>query len=43
MTVRVRINGREFTLSWEEFEKINTYHCIDILDIREKGGSYATA
>ena len=42
MSVKVRINGREFTFEWSEFEKISTHHCIEILDIRE-GGAYVAA
>lgn len=46
MSVKVRINGREFTLSWSEFEKasarLSAHTCIDILDIRE-GGAYVAA
>lgn len=43
MSVRVRINGREFTLSWPEFENLNTPYCVDILEIRKNGGVYAAA
>lgn len=43
MEVKVRINGRIFTLSWSEFERLTTPYCIDILSIREKGGAYAAA
>ena len=35
MSVKVRINGREFTLSWEEFEKafFNSTSCIEVINI----------
>ena len=46
MSVKVRINGREFTLSWSEFEKVSARAglttCIDILSIAE-GGAYVAA
>ena len=42
MSVKVRINGRIFTFSWAEFEKLTTAYCIEILDIRE-GGAYVAA
>ncbi len=46
MSVQVRINGREFTLSWSEFEKVSARigltTCIDILAIRG-GGAYVAA
>lgn len=41
MSVKIRINGREFTLDWSEFEKMNTSHCVEILEIRENGVVYA--
>lgn len=41
MSVKVRINGREFTLSWSEFEKATARlamkHVIEILDIKTGG------
>ena len=41
MSVKVRINGREFTLSWSEFEKatarLTMKHAIEVLDIRAGG------
>lgn len=43
MSVRVRINGRVFTFSWQEFEGLRTPHCVEILDIRSKGGAYVAA
>lgn len=43
MSVKVRINGRMFTFSWAEFEKLNTPHCVEIIDIFAKGGAYASA
>jgi hypothetical protein len=42
MEVRVEINGREYTLSWEDFERRsarNSVHTpITILQIRMNGG-----
>lgn len=41
MSVKIRINGREFTLDWSEFEKMNASFCVEILEIRENGVVYA--
>ena len=38
MSVKIRIKGRIFTLSWSEFETLRTPYCVDILEIREKSG-----
>lgn len=40
MSVKVRINGREFTLSWDEFEKafFNRTSCFEIIDIFTAAG-----
>lgn len=49
MSVKVEINGRVFTLSWEEFEKatarrdVTTQNPITILNIFEGGAQYARA
>lgn len=44
MSVKVRINGRNFTLSWSEFEKaterLHMKHVIEVLEIRT-GGAHA--
>lgn len=41
MAVRTKINGREYTLSWEEFEKafFNRTACVEIIDIFTTGGN----
>lgn len=43
MAVRVKLNERVFTLTWEEFEKAfaKATECVEILDIYEtaKGGN----
>lgn len=38
MAVKIRVNNREFTLSWEEFEKAfyNAAGCVEELDIELK-------
>lgn len=35
MAVKIRVNSREFTLSWEEFEKAfyNAAGCVEVVDI----------
>ncbi len=40
MSVKVRINGREFTLSWDEFEKafFNRTSCVEVIDIFTASG-----
>ena len=38
MSVKIRINGREFVLDWSEFMTLRTPYCVDILEIREKSG-----
>lgn len=47
MQVRIEIKGREFTLSWAEFERISAknslHNPITILQIREFGGAHAAA
>jgi len=47
MSVKIRVCGREFTLSWEEFERMSAKRShlaepITILDIRN-GGTYVCA
>lgn len=38
MAVKVRINSREFTLTWEEFERsfYKATTCVEIVEIFEK-------
>ena len=38
MAVKVRINSREYTLTWEEFERsfYRATTCVEIVDIFEK-------
>ena len=40
MSVKIRINGREFTLSWDEFEKafFNCTSCVEVIDIFTASG-----
>jgi hypothetical protein len=47
MSVRVEIKGRQYTLSWDEFERMMSRkpltETVSILDIRSFGGGYVAA